>query len=104
MSGVAAGEAGAAAGVAQAAAGAGAQFFLQHEPPSQAEATGVDEIANEPARIAELMNLNMIWFPFECRPGFPVRRRIRLTAICTSQVRLCLTDKTFSRQPQIDET
>jgi hypothetical protein len=72
MSGVAAGAAGTAAGAAHAAAGAVVQFFLwQHKPPSQADAWGTDDIANEPARIAELMNLYMISFPFECRLDFP---------------------------------
>jgi hypothetical protein len=81
MSGVAAGAAGAAAGAGQAAAGAVAQVFLrQHKPPSQADAWGADEIANEPARTAEVMNLYMNWFPFECRPGFPAGWIIVLTA------------------------
>jgi len=56
----AAGAAGAAAGALQPAVGAELQDFLQQEPRSHAEALLVDEIANEPARIAEVMSFNMI--------------------------------------------
>jgi hypothetical protein len=74
------GMSGVAAGAAAGAAGTGAPFLVQHEPPSPAEATGVDEIANEPPRTAEVINLSMIWFPFEFRPGFPAGWSIELTA------------------------
>ena len=71
VSGVATGAAGAAAGALQPAAGAELQAFLQQEPRSHAEALLVDEIANEPARIAEVMSLIMIRnLSSQCRTTF----------------------------------
>jgi len=80
ISGVATGGAtGAAAGAVQPPVGAELHPFLQQEPRSHAEAVVVDANMNEPARIAEVMNFNMIVdLSSHCEddsPGSPTRKR-----------------------------